>query len=215
MGLSKRKLAALVKRKLDGGMGLGSKYDERDIFLYIDAAISKTIGLEHDLQGQKRLAQSDQYHDEISISSDWVKSFRVSLKYDCDRHEAYLTLPATLISLRDDAGLRQVSFIEGQETPFIIQPQGARAVFYELEASNVGDTYCCYLEGDKVFIPEYPEAELCDLLIKMICGTDGYKPDEPCRYPSALEANIIQEAYMLALSQVPEKKNNDNNSSSR
>lgn len=215
MGLTKRKLAALIKRKLDGGMGLGSKYDERDIFLYIDAAIAQTIGMEHDMLGRKRIALSEYYHEELAISSDWVKSFHVKLKYNCDRREAYVTLPATMISLRDDAGLRQLSFIEGQETPFIIQPQGARGVFYNLEASDLGENYVCYLEENKIYIPEYPEAELCTLLLKMVCGTDGYTKDEPMNYPSALESDIIQNAYLLALSQVPEKKNNDGNSASR
>lgn len=203
MGLSKRKLAALVKRKLDGGIGMSSKYDERTIFLYIDATIATMIGQAYRESGE------EQY-----ISSDWVKSFFVKTKMDYVRGEAFFLLPATLISLYGDAGLRQVSFRKGQKTPLIIQRNGDASIFSNLEANDVGDNYVCYLEENKVYIPEFKEPKVT-MLVKMVCGTDGYQMNTPMSYPSTMEAEIIDRTYKLALYGGVEKYVNDSNSDSR
>ena len=133
---------------------------------------------------------------------------------DYVRGEAFFLLPATLISLYGDAGLRQVSFRKGQKTPLIIQRNGDASIFSNLEANDVGDNYVCYLEENKVYIPEFKEPKVT-MLVKMVCGTDGYQMNTPMSYPSTMEAEIIDRTYKLALYGGVEKYVNDSNSDSR
>jgi hypothetical protein len=183
--ITKRSFAELIITDLSGGdISMRNKYDERDVFLKADMVIAQLIANEY---STKKLA-ADAY-----INGNYVKPFEnVKPKFNNNRKESYFDLPAEMIALDNDKGLRQVSFMEGQDQPFIILGNGAVNTYDVLGTSSGLDTFEIYVEGPKVFIPKMPKGYACKLLVKMICSTSTLDPDELLRVPAQMEAVLYE-----------------------
>lgn len=192
--LTKREFAALVLRKLDGGMHTTqSKYDEREIFLYLDGAISEAITPEVKAK---------------NIDSSWISPFYAQEKWDSKRKEAYIDLPAPIIN---EIGLVQISLVEDQSNPYIISDNTQGSYMNNLEAGTITSTYECYLEGNKKIFVKKNKTQLNEVLLKLIVSSSGYGDDEPIAYPSDKQNYIIEATYKLAITQFQEKMTNNQN----
>jgi hypothetical protein len=204
--ITKRAFAELIITDLCGGdISMRNKYDERDVFIKADQVIAGLIAAEY---SQKRMA-ADSY-----INGNYVKPFEnVKVKWNKNRKESYFDLPAEMIALDNDKGLRQVSFMEGQTAPMNIIGNGGHNTYSVLGTDQGDNTFSIYIEGNQVFIPKMPKGYACKLLVKMICSTASLDPDELLRVPAQMEEklydlvmskfNVIQKAH--------QKKGNDSN----
>lgn len=202
--ISKGKLAELILLQKSGGdPDPSSKFDIRDIEVCIDLAISEFM---------------DRYmteNREAILNGDWVKSYKdVEVIFDCDREEAYIDLPASVISLHKDQGVRQISYMKGQSTSFTRQNPESQSVWDALEAGSLGVNEPFYLEGNKVYFPQMgQDKEGAKLLVKVIAGADGYSMDDPMPLPTNYHMTVIQSAAAFYDNQrmIPNKMNNDHN----
>lgn len=205
--ITKRQFAELVIRNLSGGaISNRNKFDEREVFKYADMAISAMIAEEHKI----KRSQASAY-----INGNYVTAFEVKVKYDLSRKECYMDLPAEMISLANDNGLRMVSPIHDQESPYMIIANGMQSVFSKLEA-GLNDPYIfdVYVQGGQIRIPRMSNFQKPKkLLVKMICSTSGLKPNDPLPIPANSEWELVTEVVKLYRNQgiTPNKQSNDGN----
>lgn len=204
--ITKRQFAELIITDLSGGdISMRNKYDERDVFIKADQVIASLIAAEY---SQKRMA-ADSY-----INGNYVKSFEnVKIKWNSARKETYFDLPAEMIALDNDKGLRQVSFMEGQTAPMNIIGNGAFSTYSILGTDQGDGTFSIYVEGSQVFIPRMPKGYGCKLLVKMICSTSTLDPDELLRVPAQMEERLYDMvmAKFGVIMKANQKKSNDSN----
>lgn len=203
--ITKRSFAELIITEVSGGdLPQRDKWDERDIFLKADMALAQIIAT---LYREKKNA--DQY-----INGGFVKAFEnIPLKYNTARKESYFNLPAEMIALDNDKGLRQVSYMKGQDIPFSLIANGSQGVWDKLQVDSGEGSFIMYVEGPKVFIPTMPHNYACKLLVKMICSTSTLDPDELLRVPAEMEAQLFYEVLkMCGINyKTPQKMVNDGN----
>jgi len=105
--------------------------------------------------------------------------------------------------------------MEDETTQHVITKKGQFAVFADLEASYMGpDEYVCYLEGDRVYYPDYPQSKInCTLLVTLIPDPSGLLETDPINVPGTLVKTLIDLIIDLSKGQVTyhNKKSNDSN----
>lgn len=204
--ITKREFAELIITELTGGdITMRNKYDERDVFRLADMAIAQMIAEEHKM----KKAQSDSY-----INGNYVKPFEnVEVKWNEVRKKSYFDLPAEMIGLDNDTGLRQVSYMDGETLPFKIIANGSEHIWDTLQVSSGDGAMNCYVEGQVVIIPDMPKNYSCKLLVKMICSTSTLGPDELLRIPAQGELDLYERVLKLfgVQQKQPQKVSNDSN----
>lgn len=204
--ITKRQFAELVITELSGGdIIMRNKYDERDVFRMADMAIADMIAAEY---ASKRGA-ADAY-----INGNYIKAFEnVEVKWNENRNKSYFELPAEMIALENDKGLRMVSFMDGEDQMFKIIANGSLQTWNTLQVSSSDGSFSVFVEGSNVFIPDMPKNYACKLLVKMICSTSDLDPDELLRIPAQAELTLYERVLKLfgIQQQSRQKMGNDSN----
>ena len=204
--ITKRQFAELIITELSGGdITMRNKYDERDVFRMADMAISDMIAAEY---AQKK-KMADSY-----INGNYVKVFeKVKVKWNNNRKVSYFDLPAEMIALDNDKGLRQVSFMEGETEPFTIIANGSVSIWDSLQVASGNGSFDVYVEGATVIIPDMPKGYACKLLVKMICSTSNLDSDELLRLPAQGELALYEKVLKLfgVQQKTPQKMSNNSN----
>lgn len=187
--LTKKQLIDLVIENKAGGISPDyKKFHPSVIMKALDLALSQLIAIE---------VKEQQRQGDYVLESSWVKSFEGKqsprIKYDTYREQCYIILPARIISLSRNNGLREISWPQGGEMPFRIIDAQAFSVFSNLESGIMPQgVYFAQMEGNRVYFPTMPKLYVGNrLTIKMICGSDGYTNDEALPIPDARTAEIL------------------------
>ena len=205
MGITKRQLADLVRDDMSGGRpGDVTKFRYLTIYKKIELARNELI---------MRNFYEHRNENSYDINGDFITSFcPVEIEFDEKRCEYYSDLPAKVISLPDNRGIRQVSEIKGQKTPFIKMVNGAVGTFGCLEAGGLGGATGYYPEGDRIYYVNKPDS-IDEVLMKLVASVDDLDEDEnlpiPAEYEKILYDTVKQ--MMLEKLQIPEDKINDSN----
>lgn len=185
--LTKKQIIDLVIENKAGGISPDyKKYHPSVIEKALDLALSQLIAIEVKEQG------------DYVMESSYIKTFEGNkspkIKYDAFRDMCYITLPARIISLGRSMGLREISWPQGMTMPFRIIDSSAYSVFSNLETGVLPDgVYFAQIEGNRVYFPTMPRKFVNKrLVIKMICGSDGYGPDEALPIPDSKTALILE-----------------------
>lgn len=188
--LTKKQLVDLVIENKAGGISPDyKKYHPRVIEKALDLALSQLIAIE--VKEQQRLG-------DFVLESSYVKVFEGNkapkIKYDLFRDMCYILLPARIISLSRNIGLREISWPQGMTAPFRIIDASAYSVFSNLESGILpSGVFFAQMEGNRVYFPEMPRMYVGKrLIVKMICGSDGYGNDEALPIPDSKTALILQ-----------------------
>lgn len=187
--LTKRQLVDLVIENKAGGTTPDyNKFHPNVILKAVDLALSALIAAE---------VKDQQKQGDFVLESSWVKSFEGNegpkVKWDTIREMCYINLPARIISLSRNSGLREVSWPQGANNPMRIVDASAFSVLRNLECSQMEEgVYYAQMEGSKVYFPLMPkQAKGKRMTVKMICGSDGYTNDEPLPIPDSRTAEIL------------------------
>lgn len=201
--LTKKKIAELIRLRLSGGdIGYTNKVDERDIYEVTSVVISSLIAADY---------KDSMMHGSFDINGSWLKTFEnVQVKESTSRKEFYIDLPAYLVSLPSDRGLRMVCPMEDQSTQYTVTNNNSAAVFSDLEAGAMQRT--CYIEGNRVYFPKWTRG-CCKVLVKMIPSVDTLTENELLPIPGIMEDMLLEKVYAKFKDQtfMKEKKTNDAN----
>jgi len=187
--LTKKQLIDLVIENKSGGVSPDyKKFHPSVIEKALDLALSTLIAIE---------VKEQQKQGDFVLESSWVKTFEGKqasrIKWDDYRQECYITLPARIIALSRNGGLREVSWAQGSDLPFRIIDAQAMSVLSNLECSQLDvGVYFAKLEGNRVYFSDMMKNYVGKrLTVKMICGSDGYGNDEPLPIPDTRTAEIL------------------------
>lgn len=187
--LTKKQIVDLVIENKAGGISPDyKKFHPSVIQRALDLALSQLIALE---------VKEQQRQGDFVLESAWVKTFEgqqsPKIKYDKYRDMCYIILPARIISLSRNAGLREISWPQGITAPFRIIDAQAWSVFSNLEAGELPQgVYYAQMEGNRVYFPTMPRRFVNKrVTVKMICGSDGYGNDEALPIPDSRTAEIL------------------------
>ena len=187
--LTKKQLVDLVIENKAGGISPDyKKFHPNVVLKALDLALSQLIADE---------VRQQQKMGDFVLESSWVKSFEgkdaAVIRWDKIRCQVYINLPARIISLSRNAGLREISWAQGADMPFQIIDAQAYSVLGNLECGVLPDgVYFAQMEGSRVYFPNMPKSTVGKrLTVKMICGSDGYGNDEPLPIPDSRTAEIL------------------------
>lgn len=188
--LTKKQIVDLVIENKAGGISPDyKKYHPAVIEKALDLALSQLIAIE---------VKEQQAQGDFVLESSYVKVFEGNkapkIKYDSFRDMCYILLPARIISLSRNIGLREISWPQGMTLPFRIIDSSAYSVFSNLETGVLPPgVFFAQMEGNRVYFPEMPQMYVGKrLVVKMICGSDGYGNDEALPIPDSKTALILQ-----------------------
>mgnify|MGYP003651706097 CR=1 FL=1 len=187
--LTKRQLVDLVIENKSGGAAPDYKrFHPNVVMRALDLALSALIADE---------VKQQQQGGEFVLDSTWIKTFdgkkAPRVKRDPNSQQLYIELPARIISLNRSAGLRELSWAQGWDSPMQIVDAQAYSVLGSLECSVLpAGVYFAQVEGGNVYFPNMPSSNIGKrMVVKMICGPDGYENDEVLPIPDARTADIL------------------------
>lgn len=151
-------------------------------------------------------------HNHFDLNGDFVSSFsNVDVLKDTDRDERFSKLPAPIVSLKDNLGIRQVSAMKGQKQSFSLVPNGALATRSLLEVFAFKSAKY-YVEADKIYYIDV-DKDVDKVLIKMVSSITDLPKDQPIPIPASLE-NVMLERVVAILKEpktTKQDKENDSN----
>jgi hypothetical protein len=209
--LTKKQLIDLVIENKAGGTSPDyKKFHPSVIQKALDLALSQLIAIE---------VREQQKQGDFVLESSWVKTFEGKeasrVKWDAYREQAYIILPARIISLTRNGGLREISWPQGADMPFQIIDAQAHSVLRNLECSELpAGVFFAQMEGNRVYFPNMNQRyKNRKLTVKMICGSDGYGNDEPLPIPDSRTAEILAmlDKMFDEQKQTRQKMSNDSN----
>lgn len=211
MALTKRQIANQVIHLKSGGSNTGERdrYNIRYIMSFIEPAINYLI------QKHFFLWRNE---DSYSVVDEFCTTYNdVPVKFDTVRKLYYSDLPGSLISIPDDRGLRQISYMEGEDggaSHMIRIPSGGTGAWNELEATDLMGQKGYWPEPGKVFYKNLPYELKTDgkVLIKMIVAVPDLGEDDIIPMPGSMELELIETVRrLLDEKNQPEGIVNDNN----
>lgn len=147
---------------------------------------------------------------DFDINGDFVSSFSdVPVKEDTGRGEKYSDLPAPLISLRDNMGLRQVSAMKDQKTSFTLIPNGAIATRAGLEVESLNKHNRMYIEKGRIYYLGIGNVD--KVLVKMVVPIRDLGDDDIIPIPAAYEDMFLEKVLAYIGNGSPQDKTNNSN----
>lgn len=209
--LTKKQLIDLVIENKAGGTSPDyKKFHPSVVQKALDLALSQLIATE---------VREQQKQGDYVLESSWVKTFEGKaasrIKWDPYREQAYIILPARIITLSRNGGLREISWAQGADMPFQIIDAQAHSVLRNLECSELpSGVFFAQIEGNRIYFPNMNiRFKNRRLTVKMICGSDGYGNDESLPIPDNRTAEILAmlDKMFDEQKQTRQKMTNDSN----
>jgi len=205
MSLTKAEIAALIKEMKSGGDSPNTpKYHSQVIYKLAELARNYFIRMAYNMarnEGTKH------------INGDFYSKYEnVIVKDETSTDRVYFDLPAKLISLPKDRGLRAVTLMQDTSNHFNIVENGSDATFQGLEADDMGGPEV-YLEGQKAYLRHADNLVGCGLLVRMISSIDKLDENEVIPIPSEFETDFIDKIVEMLneTKATPQDKHNDSN----
>lgn len=208
--MRKNELIALIQHNLAGGdmvADLEARYHENIIAKYAEMAMSGILE-----QVQK---QTIHYKDWGQLDS-YTKTFVAQpILLDSTRDEYYSVLPARVVNLYRNRGVRFVSYNKDQSTKFLYRDNNSTDVYSELEVSLVDNRPTFYVEKGKVFYDKISDKEeliAAGALMKLIVPFGDLDDEDDVGIPAGQEPLLVEMILKLMKGMAPEDVLNDNNS---
>ena len=214
--LTKRKLKALIKDRLDGGRFPhdDSKFDGRDVDIVLDMAYNHVMMAEY-AQNRTEGRQTVQGYYIIPFKN-------VDIKKNPDTHEWYSDLPARPMSLPQNKGVQGVYPMEDIKTPMIQHEVGQAHVYQHLEAGLITDHNEYRIEGLRIVYERFKKAwrqklnstakkDKCTVLIRMVPSIESFTDEDILPIPAGREMMMVEVAleFFLGKRNIPEDNLND------
>jgi hypothetical protein len=149
-----------------------------------------------------------------SIADGYVTPYeKVPILTNTDRDLKYSKIPASVIQLPDDRGIRQVSPMQDESCHFIRIKMGNNFIYSKLEADHLLGKIGFWVEGENIYyknLPWYYE----EVLMKLVADISDVDEDAEIRIPAGKEImlmNLVLEKLGVP-QQVTQDVVNDQNS---
>lgn len=133
--------------------------------------------------------------------------------HDNARDEWYSTLPASIIELPMNRGIRMISPMQDQPNKFKNSDDTNADTFNELEVQNVMGYTSFYREGPKVFYRNFREDyAIPGLLYKLLIPLSEFEDEDEVGIPGQMSINFMMMVKEALDRRAPEDQDQDNNS---
>lgn len=200
--ITKSILAEKFLRKLNGGdYTTASQVKKQDIYLAMEEAYGVVVQTYLNIEGQDNAGGFVSVYPVVPVVKDTV------------RDKFYSVLPAQLVSLKNGAGIRQISGTRDEYDVFIPQNSGDEGLFSGLESGHLTGKKAYWLELDRVYyknLESYWEDET--VMIKMIASIYSLPEDSFIPLPAGIETIFSDEVWKRIVPQkmMQQHKINDN-----
>jgi hypothetical protein len=106
------------------------------------------------------------------------KSTTLTPAVDSATDEYFIVLPSTYLELPHQFGVQQVSFLNGQNKPFINIGNGGMGLYSGLKAGAMGGNELYYVESTKMYFPRMTVNSTGNILLKLAVALDEVDVDE-------------------------------------
>jgi len=154
-------------------------------------------------------ANAIDYRDFGQLDS-YVKAYKnVAVQYDADRDEHYSLLPALVVQLPKNRGIRSISPSQDQKLKFWYSDNNTDDVYSELEVGKIIKRVRYYVENNKVYYRNY-DHNITGLLFKLVVPFSEFSDTENIAIPAQQNAQVFNMIVNLLRQKVSEKNTNDN-----
>lgn len=127
------------------------------------------------------------------INGSFVYTFKSNTPVlDTDLDLYYIDVPSTYLELPHEFGINQVSFMKGQDTPFVRFTSSMGGMFAGLKANALGGNQVYYVENSRMYFPKFNNNIKGDVLLKLAIALDDVDIDEELNIPPNVADQIIQ-----------------------
>ncbi len=211
--MTKAQITAMIQDLMDANTTPSrSKYDVRDIAILVGAGYSDavTTSIIINYRG-KRIVSS-------RIDGGFVTAFKdVPIVLDTDRQAYYSVLPAAIIQLPNDIGIRQISPMEDERTSWINSSIGQKFTQSLLEVSDYPKPITYQVENDRVYyddkLPWQWKLSGAGVLMKLLRDINDIPDDEEFNIPGGLETKIIDWVFAklgISFQAIPDNRSDAN-----
>jgi len=154
-------------------------------------------------------ANAIDYRDFGQLDS-YVKAYKnVAVQYDAERDEHYSLLPASVVQLPKNRGIRSISPSQDQRQKFWYSDNNTDDVYSELEVGKIINRVRYYVENNKVYYRNY-DHNFTGLLFKLIVPFSEFADTENIPIPAQQNSQVFNMIVNLLRQKVSEKNTNDN-----
>lgn len=205
--MKKIEIIDLLKHRLANGdcpQELKGKYHPEIIGKHCVLALNYLI---------KEIAYKEAQRDNnFSMLDVYAKTFKnVEILKDTDRDEYYSLLPANVIPLPKNRGVRLISPMKNQKYSFVYRDNNTANIHGNLDVEDVLTRPRYYVEGDKIFYSKHLISDINKVLIKLIVDFDGLDDEDDVPIPSGYGKLIFDLVFQSMQGMGMEKVSNDNN----
>lgn len=206
--MTKGQLVELIISDVAGGAipsDLDSRYHPLVIEKYIDLVYSGILN---------QVSMNSIIYRDWGQLDQYCKAYKnVSCSKDYDRMEWYSELPAKIIELTKNRGIRLISPMQNQADKFKYRDNSSEDVWSALESQNVVGYTNFYREGGRVFYGNFKEDYATEgLLFKLLVPMSEFDDDDEIGLPAAKSLEFVGMVRDMLLRRPPEDVAEDNNS---
>ena len=198
--MTKRNLVDLIIHRLAGGSvssDLIGKYHVEVVAKFASTAMNSVF--------------FDLFRSNESLLDMYTKDYTVSIVEDTALDAYYSTLPAQIVQLPGNAGIRMITPKQDPSTIIPVVPSLSVSSLSNLEVCNICDTMYGFLVNDKVYYRNKFD-DFTVVLMKLVVPLEEYAWTDEIYLPSGKGMEIVNMVSELMLNMPPEDMKNDNNS---
>ena len=217
MAITKRKLAEQALRIIQGGaVRDDAEIDIREVMMNVEQERDKLV--RQDLYESLQMGGGH-------VNGSFVTSYTVSVETDNIKDMFFSKIPVTPLSLPNDMGVVQVSFIQDQYKPFIRMSTGQLGLYHGLPSEGAFGRIGFFIEnslefsqetsqGTKIFYNKGMKKKDCDkeILIKVVAVSEDIAPDDIFPITPEMQSMIIRnvvELYSIMRNAISDEQNDN------
>jgi hypothetical protein len=208
--MTKAQLIELVKRNLQGGDGtpeLRGRYHQREIELYISMAFDSLLN--------NRLNERQEYREELGLNN-WkydglTKTYVVPILEDTVRDRRYSELPAHILSVVNNGGIRMICPVKEEQTQFFPRALTDTFLMDGLDVGQLTGMIYFNLERKNVYYSGDMDCTWENVLMKLAIKFEEFEDDDDIDIPDGKDLEIFQTVVQLMNAKRPLDNVNDNN----
>jgi len=91
----------------------------------------------------------------------------ITPELDISNNKYYAIIPSTYVSIPHDMGIVQISYVKGENRPFVRMSAGLSSLFSGLLANALGNNQTYEVVGNKMYFPKMQKNEVGDITMKL------------------------------------------------
>lgn len=200
--MTKGQFIELVKRNLQGGDApaeLLGRFDPREIELYISMAFDSLIN--------QNPSEKNQYRQELGLDN-WkydnlTKVFFVPILDDPNRKKRYSEIPAHVVSVIDNNGIRMIYPKYEEQTVFLPRKATDNFLMDGLDVNQLSGLIYYTVENRKVYYSGDINCDWTEVAMKLALKFTEFEDTDEVEVPDGTDIQIMSMVLQLMLGKPP------------